>query len=183
MNPAANLILIGPMGAGKTSVGRRLANLMELPFVDVDEAIEARTGASIALTFDIEGEAGFRKRESDMLIDILGDSGQVVSTGGGAVLDDANRQLLRARGFVVWLDAGVETQLLRLRHDRKRPLLQTDNPHQQLQQLAALRNPLYQALADLHVSSNEARSSALLAKQLARMIADRWQRSEVIHSA
>ena len=183
MNPAANLILIGPMGAGKTSVGRRLASLMHLPFVDVDQAIEARTGASIALTFDIEGEAGFRKRESEMLTEILSGAGQVVSTGGGAVLDATNRQLLHARGFVVWLDAGVETQLLRLRHDRKRPLLQTDNPREQLQKLSALRNPLYQSVADLHVSSNAARSSALLANHVARMVADRWQRNEVTHNA
>ena len=100
MNPAPNLIFIGPMGAGKTTVGRRVAELLGMPFLDLDHEIEAHTGAAISLVFDLEGEAGFRKRESATLAELAAGSGIVLSTGGGAVLSEANRRVLRARGFV-----------------------------------------------------------------------------------
>ncbi len=179
MNPAANLILVGPMGSGKTSTGRRLAQLLQMPFVDLDQAIEQRTGASIALTFEIEGEEGFRRRESELLAELADANGIVLSTGGGAILSEANRTLMRRRGFVVWLDAGVEAQLARLRHDRKRPLLDVPDRRAKLVELAAHRNPLYAATADLRVESSGLGSSSALTRHLATLLESAWQRPAV----
>ncbi|MGH8172868.1 MAG: shikimate kinase, partial [Rhodanobacteraceae bacterium] len=123
MNPAPNLFFIGPMGAGKTTVGRHVAELMAMPFHDLDHEIEVHTGAAISLVFDLEGEAGFRKREAATLAEFAAHDGIVLSTGGGAVLDADNRRALHERGFVIWLDATIEAQLARLARDRQRPLL------------------------------------------------------------
>jgi shikimate kinase len=177
MNPAANLFLVGPMGAGKTSIGRRLAAQLGLDFVDLDQAFVERTGASIALTFEIEGEAGFRRRESALLAELAGQSGMVMSTGGGAVLDPGNREILRQRGFVVWLDADVDTQLLRLHADRQRPLLDVGDRRAQLTCLAHVRNPLYAEIADLRVPASGSGSSAGMARQIEASLARVWQRS------
>jgi shikimate kinase len=125
MNPAPNLFLIGPMGAGKTTVGRQLAELFRMPFLDLDQEIEARTGAPVGLIFEVEGEEGFRRREAALLAELAARNGLVLATGGGAVLADESRRRLRARGFVIWLDARVEAQLARLSRDRQRPLLQS----------------------------------------------------------
>ncbi|MBN8482874.1 MAG: shikimate kinase [Xanthomonadales bacterium] len=176
MNPAANLYLVGPMGAGKTSIGRRLAESLRWPFVDLDHAIEERSGASIALTFEIEGEAGFRRREADMLAELVRRRGIVLSTGGGAVLAPRNRELLAANGFVVWLDTGVEAQLVRLQHDRKRPLIGVEDRLGRLQQLALERNPLYAEVADLRVASTGQGSSSGLARHLGGLLERNWQR-------
>jgi shikimate kinase len=176
MNPAANLYLIGPMGAGKTSIGRRLADALHWPFVDLDLAIEERSGASIALTFEIEGEAGFRRRESEMLAELVSRRGIVLSTGGGAVLSPYNRELLAANGFVVWLDTDIEAQLVRLKHDRKRPLIGVDDRRGRLEQLALERNPLYDAIADLRVASTGQGSSSALARHLGGLLERAWQR-------
>ncbi|MGB0135553.1 shikimate kinase [Dokdonella sp.] len=174
MNPAPNLFLIGPMGAGKTSIGRRLADRLELPFIDLDLAFEERAGVSIALTFEIEGEAGFRKRESALLAELVRQRGIILSTGGGAVLDRGNRELLRNNGFVVWLDVDVETQLRRLQADRKRPLLSAGDRNERLRDMAAQRNPLYAETADLHIRASGTTSSAAMARNVGMQIARHW---------
>jgi shikimate kinase len=177
MNPAANLFLIGPMGAGKTSIGRRLAVQLGLEFVDLDQVFVQHTGASIALTFEIEGEEGFRRRESALLAELVLRSRIVMSTGGGAVLDPHNRELLRTHGFVVWLDADVDTQLRRLHADRQRPLLGVGDRRAQLSSLAQTRNPLYAEIADLRMPASGSGSSASMARQVEASLARVWQRS------
>jgi len=149
MNPASNLILIGPMGAGKSSVGRVLARRFDLRFVDTDQAIIHQTGVSIATIFEYEGEAGFRQRERDTLARLLQSDGLLLATGGGAVLDADNRARIAQRGYVIHLHVGVEQQLARLSHDRSRPLLADNEREATLYRLAAERTPLYRALADV----------------------------------
>ncbi|MFI3487883.1 shikimate kinase, partial [Klebsiella pneumoniae] len=139
MNPAPNLILIGPMGAGKTCIGRRLAERFTLDFVDVDQAIVDAAGASIPTIFEHSGEAGFRSHEREALARVLEGRGQLVSTGGGAVLDPGNRALIAQRGFVVYLRVSVNAQLERLARDKGRPLLQRPDREQVLHDLAAHR--------------------------------------------
>lgn len=177
MNPAPNLILVGPMGAGKTCIGRRLAERFGLEFIDADQALVERTGATINTIFEHVGEAGFRDREKATLAQLLEQEGKLVSTGGGAVLDRDNRQLMRERGFVVYLRVSVDGQLKRLGRDRSRPLLQGGDREQVLRDMAAAREPLYAEVADLmldtdHLSAGSATSS------LAQLLATQWQRSE-----
>ena len=176
MNPAPNLIFIGPMGAGKTTVGRHVAELLGLPFHDLDHEIELHTGAAISLVFDLEGEAGFRRRESATLAALAAGSGIVLSTGGGAVLAEANRHVLRERGFVIWLDATLEAQLARLARDRQRPLLHAPDRRARLEQLASERNPLYAEIADLRVASAGTGNSAHTARHIVGLLESRWQR-------
>src|SRR5687768_7735280 len=123
MNPAPNLVLVGPMGAGKSSLGRRLATRLGLEFVDADRELERLAGASIPLIFELEGEAGFRAREEQLLAELLAGAGRVIATGGGAVLSTATRERLRARGYVVHVQVSIEQQLARLARDHVRPLL------------------------------------------------------------
>ncbi|MCU0840210.1 MAG: shikimate kinase [Thiobacillaceae bacterium] len=137
------------MGAGKTTVGRLLAKHRQLDFIDSDQEIEARCGVSIPTIFEIEGEAGFRRRESAMIDELTQRRGVVLATGGGAVLSPDNRAWLRARGTVVYLRAHPHELYLRTRHDRNRPLLQTDDPLQKLKALYQLRHPLYMEIADI----------------------------------
>jgi shikimate kinase len=146
-----NVFLVGPMGAGKTSIGRLLARGLGLAFVDLDEAIVARTGASVALIFELEGESGFRDRESAMLAEVAGRSGQVVATGGGTVLRAENRRRMRESGIVVHLDVGVDEQLARLARDTTRPLLATPDRESRLRAMATERTPLYADAANLRV--------------------------------
>src|SRR5262249_17181974 len=176
MNPAPNLIFIGPMGAGKTTVGRSVAELLGMPFHDLDHEIEAHPGAALILVFDLEGEAGFRKRESSVLIEIAAHDGIVLSTGGGAVLSEANRRVLRERGFVIWLDATIDAQLARLARDRQRPLLHAPDRRARLEHLAAERNPLYAEIADLRIASAGTGNSAHSARQIVGLLETRWQR-------
>jgi shikimate kinase len=143
------LALIGPMGAGKSSIGRALAGLLERPFIDLDRAIEAAAGAEIPLIFELEGEAGFRRREREALAAHLAGTGAVIACGGGVILDPDNRQLLRERAFVVHLVASVDEQLERLARDRSRPLLRTGDRRERLRELAREREPLYAGCADL----------------------------------
>lgn len=154
MSTTRNLILVGPMGAGKTRVGTELAARCGLHAVDADHEIERRAGASVARIFEVEGEAGFRARESAMLAELLAGEGLLLATGGGAVLDPRNRQLLRRRGFVVHLHAGPATQLQRLAQDRSRPLLARADREAVLHELARVREPLYAQVADLRVDTD-----------------------------
>lgn len=163
------------MGAGKTSIGRRLAERFDLPFVDADREIEAQTGASVATIFACEGEDGFRARERLLLADLLHGSGHVIATGGGAVLDPDNRQLLRAHGFVVHLHADVPAQLARLARDRTRPLLQREDREQVLHAMAEARAPLYAEVADLHFDTSQ-HSCLEAASQLATLLSNQWLR-------
>lgn len=177
MNPAPNLVLVGPMGAGKSSVGRRLASRFGLAFVDLDHEIEERTGASVTMIFECEGEAGFRARERATLAAVLERDGLVLSTGGGAVLDAGNRALMRERGFVVHLHAGVERQLERLARDRSRPLLAGDDREEVLRRLAGIREPLYREVADLRFDTETLEATAAVSK-LGRLLQQRWQRPD-----
>ena len=144
-----NIYLIGPMGSGKTTIGNRLAQKLGLSFYDSDQEIETRTGASVSLIFEIEGERGFRKREHQMLQELCSMNDVLVATGGGAVVNKTNRDLLRKSGIVIYLRTSIGQQLERLGRDRTRPLLQTRNRESRLTALANERNPLYEETADL----------------------------------
>ena len=177
MNPAANLILIGPMGAGKTSIGKRLAQRFGLRFVDADHAIEAATGTSIRTIFELEGEAGFRQREHAVLSELCADRDQLIATGGGAVLRADNRELLQRSGFVVWLRTPVERQVERLGHDRTRPLLQTPDREARLREIAQVRDPLYAATCDFAFDSDQRRVGVAV-ERLVQLVTQHWQRIE-----
>lgn len=176
MNPAPNLFLIGPMGAGKTTIGKRVADQLQLPFHDLDHVIEAQTGATIPLIFELEGEPGFRRRECAALAEVSALDGVVLATGGGAVLDAQNRALLAARGFVVYLETAVEVQLARLARDRKRPLLAAPDRRERLEQMAAIRNPLYAGIADMTIRS-EHEHAAQVAADLHERLQRVWRRA------
>ena len=175
MNPAPNLILIGPMGAGKSCIGRRLAERYGLRLADADREIEQRTGASVTMIFECEGEAGFRARERAALAELLAGDGVLLATGGGAVLDPGNRRLLRERGFVVHLHVAPEQQLERLARDRTRPLLARDDRDAVLRELALVREPLYAEIADLRFDTAQLCAAEATA-QLAQQLETRWQR-------
>jgi shikimate kinase / 3-dehydroquinate synthase len=148
-----NIFLVGLMGAGKTTIGRMLARKLGMRFVDSDHEIEARTGASIPWIFEIEGEASFRKREADMIRELTGQHGIVLATGGGAVLDPANRALLAERGTVVYLRASINSILQRTSHDKNRPLLRTPDPRKKLEELMTQREHLYREIAHLVIDT------------------------------
>lgn len=149
MSKRDNLYLVGLMGAGKTTVGRLLAKHYGCVFHDSDHEIEARTGVKIPVVFDIEGEAGFRKREEAVIAELTMLSGIVLATGGGAVLSPVTRENLRKSGVVIYLRGTPEHLYERTRHDRNRPLLQTENPLAKLRELYAHRDPLYREVADI----------------------------------
>lgn len=154
LNAIPRVFLIGPMGAGKTTIGRRLAQVLRRDFLDSDQEIEQRAGASIPLIFEVEGEAGFRVREKAMIAELTQRPAIVLATGGGAILDPDNRRYLVGRGFVVYLHASVNEQLCRTRHDHHRPLLQTADPRARLDALFTVRDPLYRDVADLTIVSD-----------------------------
>ncbi|HTD29152.1 MAG TPA: shikimate kinase [Xanthomonadaceae bacterium] len=176
MNPAPNLVFVGPMGAGKTTIGTRVAAKLALRFVDIDQRLQEITGARVPLIFECEGEAGFRARESALIAELCSDSGLLIATGGGAVLDPANRAVLRERGFVVHLHLDVDAQLARLARDHSRPLLASGDRRVTLTALAAQRDSLYAQIADLRFDSNGPGPDAA-ARRLAMLIADQWQRN------
>lgn len=149
-----NLTLVGPMGAGKSTIGRLLAKELGLPFRDSDREIEERTGASIPLIFDLEGEQGFRDREEQVIAELVQERGLVLATGGGAILRPANRQALSDNSSVIYLHTSVEHQLERTARDRNRPLLQTGNPRRVLEELMQVREPLYREIADVIVETD-----------------------------
>lgn len=165
----SNIYLIGPMGSGKTTIGQRLARILCLDFFDSDRELEGQTGASVNLIFDIEGEKGFRERETRVLETVTSRKNILLATGGGAILLAENRELLDRSGLVVYLQTSVKQQLNRLRRDRSRPLLQKGNREKKLTELAAARNPLYEELADI-VFPSQNRGPAVAAKQLAHLI-------------
>lgn len=167
-----NIFLIGPMGSGKTTIGKQLARKFGLDFYDCDHELERLTGASVNLIFDLEGEAGFRIREKQMLDTLTSKSGVLVATGGGAICNEDNRRVLRSRGFVVFLKTSVENQLRRLSHDKSRPLLQAEDREQRLRALSRVRNPLYAETADLIFSTRNA-SIHVTTRALAAAIARR----------
>jgi shikimate kinase len=152
---SGNIFLIGMMGAGKTTVGRMLAQYMHKTFVDCDEEIHQRTGVTITHIFDVEGEAGFRRRESGVIQDLVKRDNVVLATGGGAVLNEQNRNALRGNGIVVYLKSSVSDLWRRTRHDRNRPLLQTEDPRAKLKSLYEQRDPLYTQTADLIVHTGK----------------------------
>ena len=148
-----NIYLVGLMGAGKTSVGRVLAKRFNKSFFDSDHEIERRTGVRIPVIFEIEGEVGFRRRETEMLCELTQHPNIVLATGGGAVLSQGNRALLRSTGTVIYLRAEPSDLWMRTRHDRNRPLLQGDNPLRRLVELREIRDPLYREAAHLIVDT------------------------------
>ncbi|WP_455376163.1 shikimate kinase AroK [Kaarinaea lacus] len=148
------IIFVGPMGAGKTTIGRQVAKSLGRKFFDSDKEIEKRTGASIPLIFELEKEEGFRKRESAMIKELASKENIVIATGGGAVLKKQNRDAITKHGFVIYLCAPVEQLMRRTARDKNRPLLQTDNPKQTIKDLLKIRDPLYREVADLVIETN-----------------------------
>ncbi len=162
-----NIYLIGLPGAGKTTVGRSLARFLDLDFVDTDQMIEERTGVSISHIFEIEGEAGFRKRETRLFEEVSNRTGIVISTGGGIILNESNRKLMRQHGKVIYLKASIDILCTRLKHFQNRPLLQTPDPRATIAELMEERESLYDAQADLviYVTSETAnRTARMIAK-------------------
>ncbi len=169
MKRSVNLFLIGPMGAGKSTIGKQLAKELKLEFYDADQEVEARTGANIAWIFDMEGEVGFRKREAAVIDELSQLQGIVLATGGGAILHQENRTRLAARGTVVYLCATVEQQVRRTARDKRRPLLQTELPESTLKELMLARDPLYREVADVVVST-DGRTVRSVAAEVVRLL-------------
>ncbi|MBM7037799.1 shikimate kinase [Vibrio sp. qd031] len=168
-----NIFLVGPMGAGKSTIGRHLAQQLHMEFIDSDTEIEERTGADIAWVFDVEGEDGFRKREEGVINDLTEEQGIVLATGGGSIISKENRNRLSARGVVVYLETTIEKQLARTNRDKKRPLLQTEEaPRSVLEKLAGERNPLYEEIADYTVKTDD-QSAKVVANQIIKMLEER----------
>ena len=165
MKSDGSLILVGMMGAGKTTVGRLLARRLKRAFYDSDEEIERRCGVRIPVIFDIEGEAGFRARETQVIAELCALDNAVLATGGGVVLAEENRRRIAARGTVVYLHARPSHLWQRVRHDRNRPLLATTDPQKKIEQLYAQRDPLYREVADLVIDTGK-QSVQTLAKDL-----------------
>ena len=169
MDTPANIFLIGPMGAGKSTIGRRLASVLDKEFVDADHALEQRTGVDIPLIFELEGEAGFRKRESELLARLVMRENVVLATGGGVVLSAQNRANLAEHGFVIYLDAPIDLLVARVARDRHRPLMQTSDPKATMQELMRIRDPLYRESADMVVRSTH-RSSRFVVREILQRI-------------
>ena len=160
-----NIFLVGPMGAGKSTIGRHLADELHLDFFDSDQEIERRTGADIAWIFDLEGEDGFRKREENVINDLTDKQGIVLATGGGSIVTKAVRNRLSARGIVVYLQTTIDKQVARTQRDKRRPLLQNEDPEQVPRDLAEMRNPLYEEVADYIVDTDD-QSARAVANQI-----------------
>ncbi|MBE1275954.1 MULTISPECIES: shikimate kinase AroK [Enterovibrio] len=166
-----NIFLVGPMGAGKSTIGRHLAQQLHMEFFDSDTVIEERTGADIAWVFDVEGEEGFRDREENVINDLTQKQGIVLATGGGSIKSKESRNRLSARGIVVYLETTIEKQLARTQRDKKRPLLQTEQPREVLEELAGERNPLYEEIADYVVRTDD-QSAKVVANQIIELLED-----------
>ncbi len=164
-----NVVLVGPMGAGKTTIGKVLAKELKFEFKDSDKVIEARCGADIPWIFDVEGEQGFRDREMHTIEALCQENGLVIATGGGAVLRPENRQVISQDALVVYLKTSVNQQFERTHRDRNRPLLQTENPLEVLSRLYDQRHPLYDALADITVVTDKKNPRTVVKQILAKM--------------
>lgn len=164
-----NIYLVGPMGAGKSTIGRVLAAELHLSFRDSDKVIEDRTGADIPWIFDMEGEEGFRERESAVLDELSKGQDVVIATGGGIILRAQNREVMKSSGYVCYLTASIEQLVERTARDKKRPLLQVENPRQKIIDLVALRDPLYREAADFVINTDR-RSPKLVAQEIANLI-------------
>ena len=164
-----NLFLIGPMGAGKTTVGRQLADYFRKEFLDTDLEIQRRTGVDIPTIFEFEGEMGFRLREQEVIDELSARDGIVLATGGGAVINEQNRKVLSSRGVVIYLHCTVEQQYERTFRDKNRPLLQTDDPLSKLKSLMAERDPLYRQTSDILVST-EGRNTQTIVQDIRKQI-------------
>lgn len=171
MSKTNNIFLVGPMGAGKTTIGRHLATLLHRRFVDVDHEIEKRTGVSIPVIFEVEGESGFRRRESTLVDELSLDQDIVLATGGGVILAEENRRVLQTRGTVVYLQADIETLVERTRRDRNRPLLQTEDPRGKIEELLRQRDPVYRQIADVIVDTGQ-RAPSSVARDIAARLKD-----------
>lgn len=171
MKKTTNIFLVGPMGAGKTTIGKLLSERLRLVFVDADKYIEDVTGADIPWIFDVEGEAGFRERETRAIDELSQADGVLLATGGGAVTREENRTLLSSRGVVVYLYATVDQQFERTSRDRNRPLLQNDNPRQVLENLFVVRDPLYREVADIIVTTDN-RPPHIVARDIGDQVSD-----------
>ncbi|MCG8433808.1 MAG: shikimate kinase AroK [Gammaproteobacteria bacterium] len=163
MQARKRIFLIGPMGAGKTAIGKQLARELSLEFFDSDLVIQERTGVDVSFIFEKEGEQGFRLREKKIIDELTQRDDIVLATGGGAVLDAANREVLKQRGTVIYLQVSVDSQLARTRLSRNRPLLETDDPLERLQGLRELREPLYEETADISVKTDGRRVNQVTA--------------------
>ena len=157
------------MGSGKTTVGRALAKRLGMNFVDSDHEIEARTGATIPLIFEIEGEESFRRREAEVIRDLTARQGIVLATGGGAILDPESREFLKTRGTVIYLRAGVSSILHRTSNDRNRPLLQTDDPRKKIEELTRQREPLYREVAHFTIDTGRPNVHSMVQAILAKL--------------
>ena len=169
MDVPSNIFLIGSMGAGKSTIARRLAATLDKEFVDADRELEQRTGVGIPLIFELEGEAGFRKRERELLAELVMRDGIVLATGGGVVLAAENRANLAARGFVIYLDAPVDLLVARVARDRHRPLMQTPDPKATMREIVRVRDPLYRESADIVIRSSH-RSSRFMVREILQRI-------------
>ena len=176
MRGRRNVFLVGMMGAGKTTAGRLMARRLKREFLDTDLEIERRCGVKVPVIFEIEGEAGFRQREAAVIAELTAREDVVLATGGGAVLDEANRRHLAARGTVVYLHAPPTALYERVRRDRNRPLLATADPQARLQELYAVRDPLYREIADVVVDTGR-QSVQNLARQLLARLKEEWKLS------
>jgi len=169
MKKSQNMFLVGPMGAGKSAVGRQIARMLHMSFMDSDDEIEARTGVDIPFIFEKEGEEGFRKRESKVIDDLSRMDGIVLATGGGAIVDPQNRSHLGARGFVVYLHTTVEQQLARTQKGRARPLLENGDRRKILDELMVERDAMYREIADLTVETDGRKVKAVATEILERV--------------
>lgn len=171
MQNPKNIFLIGPMGVGKSTIGRQLAALMGMEFEDTDHEIQRRTGVDISTVFDFEGEEGFRRREKLVVEELTSRGGLVLATGGGVVLDPDNRRALSGRGIVVYLACSPEQQYRRTMRDHNRPLLHTEDKMTKLRDLMDEREPLYREMADLVVST-EKRSAGVVAREIVKRLSE-----------
>jgi shikimate kinase len=165
----SNIFLVGPMGAGKSTIGRVLAFELNRQFRDTDRVIEDRTGADIPWIFDMEGEAGFRDRETAVLADLSTELDLVIATGGGIVLRPENRRMMKESGYVCYLTASTEQLVERTSRDKKRPLLQVENPRQKIIDLLEMRDPIYRESADFIINTDK-RSPKMVAQEIVRLI-------------
>ncbi len=164
-----NIFIVGPMGSGKSTVGKIIANELFLNFFDTDEEIETRTGASIDWIFDLEGEDGFRKRESKILEEMVQQNSIVLSTGGGIILSETNREHLSSRGTVFYLATPISVQLERTSKDKDRPLLKNDDPGKILEKLHQARESLYEEVAD-YIVNTEGKSSQEVSEEIIKLV-------------